>query len=571
MEEQRIKWQKTDRIWLGVTAALGVLLFVRCFFAYACNDEAFYVSTVMRFVRGERMMVDEWFPTQLFSFFLLPLGWLYRSLTGGTEGILLAARILYITVQLLGTVWIYRRFVRADQRSAGLLISFLFLLQTPYGINALCYNTLQLMAMLLYVVILATEKEYGLPVCLGVGLCWGVMVLCNPYTLLVPVLTALAVLIKKGRGEGILSWKKYGLCLGGSVLLAVIFLGYLFIRITPAQLLENLPYVLGSDAYEKKSQLHQAGSYVYRFCLRYLWLLLLLFAQAVWQLLDKKRQEHRGRYLYLSFGTVLAWDVYALLAQSRYAINYIQVPLALAGILWWLLLQDKEKKKGLAALYALTVAFTFGIHFASNVGVPTFSAGYAAAEIPAFLCLCALLAEMGAAGRAMRKGVLLLAAACGVLLLYSRLTTAFMEATPITGCRVPVERGPYKGLTVSEKYAGKYERVLSLVDLHKPQATDRVLFVDVQDGPGESYKFGGGPVLYLYADTRIGSPSNLFSHVTGDSFEEYFALHPENFPTVVYCLAEEAGDGSLPILEKCRQSGYTELTTAEGDRVLFAP
>lgn len=573
---QQKKWERNDWFWLAVLLAVGTVLLVRCFFAYACNDEAFYVNTPLRFVKGDRMLVDEWSPAQMFSVFLMPFVGLYYK-AAGTEGILLFFRFFYIALQLSAAVWIYLRLRKSGRRSLGFWLSLLYLVQTSYGINAVSYNTLQITSFYLLVVILATEREYRFPVCLGIGSLWAVLVLCNPYMLLIPAVLFAAMLFRRGKGEGILNGRVFLKCAAVSAVWAVLFLVWFFSRASFSELLANLPYILGTKSYAGKSgKLRQLLSWGFRVLVMSWQLILPYLLLGICMLADRKRKRHLKGYLLLTWGLLILWDLFMLATQSRYAANYMQMSLALAGALFYLflVLERPEKKKlpcpGLLWLYLLSLLFTVGIQFASNVGLPAYSAGFVCTAAVSLFLQERVWEQGNPEGK--KKGAKAalagLMAAAFLLLLYARVTAVFMEAAPLWECTQKLDRGPYKGLLVSEQKAQDYENLLRLLDEYPAGPEDRVLFVDAREGSG-LYKFAAGPVTYLYTDAKIASYSNQFSLVDDADFGSYYDLHPSYFPTVLYCLAQEKPDTLRFLMECSRKEGYGMLRTQRGDVIVY--
>ena len=73
-------------------------------------DEAFYFTIPYRLLQGGRLVVDEWHLSQLSAMFqILPL-WLFIKITGGTVGLILFFRQLYVLLSLIVFALIYFSF-----------------------------------------------------------------------------------------------------------------------------------------------------------------------------------------------------------------------------------------------------------------------------------------------------------------------------------------------------------------------------------------------------------------------------------------------------------------------------
>ena len=171
------RWQ--DYLFIALMAFALILSFWKCRFGFGGNDEAFYLTIPHRLILGDSLFGNEWHLSQLSGFLLIPFVWLYRLTTGSTDGIIFAARIVYILMHAGATVVIYTRL-----RKFGLLSVFgcaLYFLYTPFNIMALSYDSMGVELLLLAGVLLATadyEKKLQL---IFSGLAFAGAVLCNPY------------------------------------------------------------------------------------------------------------------------------------------------------------------------------------------------------------------------------------------------------------------------------------------------------------------------------------------------------------------------------------------------------
>ena len=84
-------------IFVGLFLLLEILLIRRSFYGFNTADEMYFIGTSERIFRGEKILIDEWNPTQqLCSFLLHPIYSLMRSVMGTTEGIVMVSRFLYL-------------------------------------------------------------------------------------------------------------------------------------------------------------------------------------------------------------------------------------------------------------------------------------------------------------------------------------------------------------------------------------------------------------------------------------------------------------------------------------------
>lgn len=127
----------------GVLAVLALAAtVVRIFYAVDLSDEALYAVMPYRFVLGAKPFVDELLFQQISGFFTYPFVKVFYLLTGGTAGIILYLRFVWILFMacVALVVWL------ATRKKAGpapaLLIALPCLTFIYFNIPALSYNTL---------------------------------------------------------------------------------------------------------------------------------------------------------------------------------------------------------------------------------------------------------------------------------------------------------------------------------------------------------------------------------------------------------------------------------------------
>ena len=107
-------------IFIGLFILIEILLIRRSFYGFNTADEMYFIGTSERIFRGERILIDEWNPTQqLCSFLLHPIYCLMRGIIGSTEGIVMASRFLYLAFESMLTLFLYLRLQRKGFASFG--------------------------------------------------------------------------------------------------------------------------------------------------------------------------------------------------------------------------------------------------------------------------------------------------------------------------------------------------------------------------------------------------------------------------------------------------------------------
>ena len=149
--------QIIDLIAVAFCVALFLLYSYRIRFGIGHMDESFYLSIAQRFAKGDRPLVDEWHVTQLSDLFLVLPYMLFTKVTGGTEGIMLFMRQLFVTVNALFFFVLYGKL--RPYRWYGLIAAAVFSSFVPHAMFVLNYYSMTNFALMLISVVLFIDKK----------------------------------------------------------------------------------------------------------------------------------------------------------------------------------------------------------------------------------------------------------------------------------------------------------------------------------------------------------------------------------------------------------------------------
>ena len=105
-------------------AALLVFLLATAKYGVSAPDEGYYYTVAHRLSLGEKMIADEWNLAQLVHLLNLLPNLLYMKLTGGTEGLILFMRYLFIEINTVFYAYIYVKL--RPYKGWGVAAAFLF-------------------------------------------------------------------------------------------------------------------------------------------------------------------------------------------------------------------------------------------------------------------------------------------------------------------------------------------------------------------------------------------------------------------------------------------------------------
>lgn len=586
MNQIKIDKQKKKDIvfWTGLFFGFLFLLW-KSKYGTGAYDEPFYLTMPHRFANGEGMFTEEWNFGQLSAFLMLPVMKIYLMLMGGTEGIILHFRYIYIGFQLLCTVAVYGKLRKKELAWAA---AWLFLLFCPYDIMAVSYNTIGIAFMTLTGILLTGAGEKDKKSWFICGILFAAAVLCNPFLVLMYVLYTVLVLglkwynrkEKKQPDAGILQRLKKDTNLGltawlmitaGAAVLAVLFIIAVLLGSSISELLENIPLLMNDPEHTSRSIFMIIKVYLTSFWSVYGWFI------PVWAVLlvmsyffRKDSVKRRISFALLSFSTILSILSFIPTIQNSY--NFIMVPVAVCGFGAYIMTEEKDSRT-FWFMYLFGGIYTFIANYASNQGMHAISMAMIPMDVAAVLFIGQFAAQeqkndgdagakrekrqnaeaVGKQERKKKPGSEWVVTASVILLfvtqlgmqVYTKAVHAFWEE-PVQQLDTVVTQGPLKGTVTTKEKAEEYEEKLEDIKLHLKKE---------------------GPVLfatkdtwcYLYADTEYGTFSSYLSgglQQSAERWEMYFGANPEKLPYYIYVPKESGSEWEDTIYEDGENYGY---------------
>ena len=104
---------------LIINAVLILLVILRTFFCIIITDEVFNIGQALRTIRGNTFLVENWDYFQTGDSFLIPFIYVFCKITGSTEGIVLFSRLVFVVLQSLLSVFLYKILSRFFDRMSS--------------------------------------------------------------------------------------------------------------------------------------------------------------------------------------------------------------------------------------------------------------------------------------------------------------------------------------------------------------------------------------------------------------------------------------------------------------------
>ena len=556
----RLRYFDVCAVILGTLLLIYFLLSVRL--GFWSPDEAFFYTVPQRLLNGDRLFLEEWNLTQLSTLFSVIPVWAYTAVTGGTEGLILFMRYVFVAVDMLFYAYMYMKL--RPYRLWGVLCALLFCGILPEMAFSLNYHYMSSMLVMAVCLMLLTgaKKKKTVKLMLS-GVVFALAVLAEPVLIFMFGVYSAAVAVRfiaaKKRKQpeesahlfSLRTWLRITL---GAFAVFVAFLALLLSMGSLQNLGKTLPYLFTGEDINPATvtdlstqlgalRLFGIGAVVCQF---------VCIAGAVWYHFSGKRNEKLRLALFLlsllffCAGCIHAVRSYQESGESRLWLSvllYHGLPVLLAAPVWCFLCEKKDPL--IIGLCAAGLLYTVLVDLSSNVMV---GSGGQIAQTAGLLALGILLPELkedlaavfgrrsvfSGSGK-LPRGVCYACVSvfCAVFLFWN-LSYLLMEGgilkpknkifddpdMPLYACTL--QRGPYKNIRTSEEIAAIYDGTLKDIDEIVRDAEGAPLYIDPFS-----------PYLYLHA----GLPYGNYSAWDEDSLARsqiYWSLFEEKKPGYIY-------------------------------------
>lgn len=529
--------RKQHLIFIGLFLILELIFIWRSYYGFNTADEMYYIGTSERIFRGEKILIDEWNPTQqLCAFVLHPIYCLIRLCLGSTEGIVMAVRFLYLIYSAVLTLFFYLRFQRRGYSSFGPV--FLFLIYAPFSICAMSYNSIESGILPVILAVLSAKMEHSVPEYILCGILMAVVVLANPFAIIMYAGYGLVCLIATIRGgkkgeqpEGALRFRSFLWMTAGAALMLALFLIFAFQRGTLGEMLANIPHIV-NDPEHRQDYWYKTWRY-FELCFKnFKYMFCILGGVYAATLFDKNRCRHGLVYMILSSIAIFPYLIYYGFIFDNIGVNYQMLPLAFWCLEAYLVTKKKDKRL-FYGWYLPAMIFTIVVQYATNTGIVAISMAYGMCSWVGLMFVADWVEEqkdehsgmLRFRGRPYYRAVVACTAA---ILLLQFAGTVFLRMTYALGdnrvwkLTAQMDRGPLKNVYTTPEMTEWYGQVLDELDMLELTEDDEIMVVGV------------APWIYLYVDAGCGNYSTWQVHENSMQLYDYYALHPDKFPNVIY-------------------------------------
>lgn len=514
--------KKTSIPFIIMLAGIVIVLGIKSFIGFGWDDEGYYLAGAHRLWMGDIPVLDEWYPSQFSTVLLLPIYWLYRTVMGTGEGIVLFFRLFYLGIRFVISVFAFfvlRRYSKANLPAffaAAFLLVFSIENKALYSYSDLAVSFLSLtLLLLLWGKEQTKSKKQLFSFCAGV--CLVLTCFANPYAIVLWLYFALYYIFlwkyKKDKSYLI----SFGVLTVGCCIPGMIFLGSLFTHTSMAHLWEALGHVLNYPGHAVKKPLLEVLKWGWYAIKPYGLTVLLLFGGTI---LTFRKGLSKGIF-YIELLCVILYAViqYFFMADKN-VIGITYIPISVFGLFcFW---QTKKKDwEILWGCYLPGILLSIVFQEASDTGIYAMMTGFAISAMASVVLIGHLLQE--------RKELCSMRGFCvflGMILLYTGSIRVFYCRYSVyeTTYNSWIENGPYKGILTDSNQKEFYETSLEELALLEEwtEEDDSILIL------------GKNTWMYLCVDRRIGAPIVWRMEAEHVYYAPYYTMHPDKVPVVIY-------------------------------------
>lgn len=527
-----------------ILVLISVLLIARSFFSFCWSDESFYLSLVHRFWSGDALILDEWSGVQFYTVFLLPFYSLYRLLAGGSEGIVLAARIFMVVCQSALALYLYYVLKKFGNQWIALAGSLIYLLYTRANIGGISYYSIGLLCFLLSILLIVdgSKKKFAAVLKYIIsGFFMAIAVVCVPILAVPYMIVSIFCRMRFHKKEVVYFWV-------GTLICAVIFICFMLSRADLGDIIRNLPRIFQDPEHKSNiwiSFILWPARIIYRYCWTvFIWGGTLVYI--IWKKYWRKENISIKIKKWILAANIIVFFVNSCLSMDIVGGNIIA--LWILTEICYLLFIDKEDPLRKLWLTFSIAAFIFSIsfHAVSNTGLDALTIGFI---IVGTICPLIIVRsvciwnQINPKKEKQSNAIAMCVLTVAVLQLFVVRMIGVYRDDAIWNLDEKIENGPAKYLYTTSQNKEQYHEILEAVN-ETGGESENFLFINML------------PWAYLDTKGRCAAPSTsrFWAGTSEEKLKEYYTVHPDRVPDYVFLCNPEYGAFRSYIVQKGEKS-----------------
>lgn len=532
----------------------ALMCIYRALKGFCWSDETFYISTADRFFKGDALIKQEWYRTQMSSVICLPFYALYVLITGSNAGIILYFRALYLILSFTTAYIAYRVIKKEYPVAVATVVSVMIMFYAHLNITSLSYYMLSLECLVIALLLIYDYKNTGSKKELVVaGAIFALSVLSLPsfaamYFIVVVVVAIILIarryvklpreIVKLIDEQHLFVILLYSLI--GIMIPAILFVIYMITKVSISEIISSVPYILIDNEHNYTygyliRKFYRSINDVYG---RWAYIGYLLIGVSF---VCQKWLKQKNVASIMALGDVILFIVYAYKSYGH--TGYISTALCMLGLpLYFMSNKKNHRMFWLFGVGGMCLAMTYSIsssdflyvlsigHFITGIGCVIFAYDFITSTL-----LCG--DDDVSADKMVKKLCKLAALMIALAVVYTccvtialRMGNVYRDA-PMSRLTYKITYGPAKGLYTTDEHLRYYEDVISTLDEQLGDDTKHnVLFSKIL------------PWGYMYIDDRCAYPTTWRATAYNeDQLSAYYETNPDRYPDVIVVLDEEYG------------------------------
>ena len=547
---------------LIINAVLVLAVIFRAFLCISVMDEVFNIGQALRSLQGNTFLVENWDYFQTGDSFLIPFIFVFCKITGSTEGIVLFSRIVFIVLQLLMGIFLYKILSRFFDRMSSLFAVVIYSTAVSFLLFYMWYDNWELFFRLigLFLVFCAVtsfdQKTAGkayLMVFIA-GIAHACMVFAYP-TMIVLYVYVLAMLFFYKRKQSAKAHNLMALfyILGSALVFAVFMLYVLKIGVRNLFIFNSTMAEAGLSStgregfFSLSSMVEKTKALIVENIVFYMFSLV-FFAVSILILYVFRKNKHK----ILMFCSVMLLGCIVLLLMTVFrvdSLNTLMTYLSLYTIpLYFLVRKESDRRRHFKDLivFLWISSFIAGVVYSMTAldGAIKFSAGTRTGAIVTVLLLFEAI-RMSEMKLDRKTAFGILASVLVVMNVFAVYSFSFDGLKPYE-CSAMIKSGIFKGIIDLPDNAKRYETVeKDLAEVIKdgdktiacgPFAMEFYLMTDLKPDAANLWDPNNTELAFQYYKTYYGEPDIIVLHDSaGDiTSPEFLEFVDENYEFAKY-------------------------------------
>ena len=541
-------------------AVLVILVLVRAFLCISVMDEVFNIGQALRTIQGNTFLVENWDYFQTGDSFLIPFIYVFCKITGSSEGIVLFSRIVFIVLQILLSVFMYKILSRFFERISSLFAVLIYSTAVSFLLFYMWYDNweifFRLIGLFLVFYVIASggniSRKRSFIMVFIAGIVHALMVFAYP-TMAVLYIYVLVLLFVYGRKRSARenNIRALAYLLGAALVFAVFMVYVLKVGIGNLFVFNSVMSEAGLSSTGREG-FFSISSIILKFKnlivenILYYMFAMVFFVIDILVLYVFRKSKKRE----ILFCTIMIAGCFVLLLMNVFrtdSLNTLMTYLSLYMVPLYLLIRKKSDEAGTYKDIIIVLAVSSliaGLVYSMTAlnGAIKFSAGVRTGAIVTVLLLFELIRKSDI--KFERKTAFGIVASLFLVMNVFALYSHSFDGQKPLDCRTIINSGIYKGILDYPDVARRYD--VSEKDLKEavregdktitcgPYAMEFYLMTDLIPDAANLWDPNNTDLLFAYYDMYYGEPDIIVLHdsagdITSDTFLEYVG---ENYDLV---------------------------------------